>query len=87
MEEAVPEKSRLLGSTAAMPGDAPQAISGRDLWSPDKSADYMGTARQTLAKWRWLKVGPSYYRIGGRILYLKEDLDFFIAGSRVDGAA
>jgi hypothetical protein len=87
MEKLVPETSKLLGSAAAIPSDTPRAIRGRDMWSPDKAADYLGTARQILAKWRCLKVGPSYYRIGGRILYLKQDLDSFIAGSRVDGAA
>jgi hypothetical protein len=93
MEEVVPDQSRLLDSTAPVPSDTPavssdtsRAIRGRDLWTPDKAADYLGTARQTLAKWRCLKIGPAYYRIGGRILYLKEDLDAFIAGSRVDAA-
>jgi hypothetical protein len=90
----MPDRSRLFDSTAPVPSDTPavsgdtsRAIRGRDMWLPDKAADYLGTARQTLAKWRCLKVGPSYYRIGGRILYLKQDLDSFIAGSRVDGAA
>ena len=87
MEKVVPGTSKLPGSAAAIPSDTPRAISGRDFWTPDKAADYMGSARQTLAKWRCLKIGPAYYRIGSRILYLQEDLDTFIAGSRVDGAA
>ena len=85
-EVVMPGKSRLLGTATSMSSDTSRAIRGRDLWTPDKAADYLGTARQTLAKWRCLKLGPAYYRLGGRILYRKEDLDAFIAGSRVDAA-
>jgi hypothetical protein len=83
----MPQKPELFSSTTAVPDNSPRAISARDFWTPDKAADYIGSARQTLAKWRCLKIGPAYYRIGGRILYLREDLDAFIAGSRVDGSA
>jgi hypothetical protein len=81
------EKSRLIGSAAAVSSDIHRAITGHGWLSPDKAAAYMGLAKPTLSKWRCLKIGPSYFKIGGRILYLKEDLDAFIAGSRVDGSA
>jgi hypothetical protein len=87
MEKVMPEKSRLFGAAATIPSDTPRAISSRELWSPDKAADYVGLAKPTLSKWRCLKTGQIYYKIGGRIFYTKEDLDAFIAGSRVDGTA
>jgi helix-turn-helix protein len=71
----------------SMPGDRPRAIGGRDLRTPVESAKYLRRAVQTLAKWRCEGVGPTYYKIGGRVLYLKDDLDSFIAGGRVDHPA
>jgi excisionase family DNA binding protein len=52
-----------------------------------ETAKYMRTSRQTLAKWRCAKVGPAYYRVGGRIRYHKEDINDFVAGGRVDDTA
>ena len=83
----MPGKSQLFGSTAAVPIDSPEAADGPDLMTTDETAKYMRTARQTLAKWRCTKIGPAYYRIGGRIRYRKEDIDDFVAGGRVDDTA
>ena len=83
----MPGKSRLLRSSAAVPDYRPKAINSSDFRTTFEAAKYLKTARQTLAKWRWMKIGPSYYRIGGRILYLKEDLDAFLARGRVDSPA
>jgi hypothetical protein len=32
---------------------------------------------KTLQRWRWLKNGPKYLKIGGRILYREEDVQAF----------
>jgi hypothetical protein len=61
----------------------PQTVDLRDLKSPEEASKHLRTARQTLAKWRCAKIGPPYVRIGGRIYYLRADLDAFIAGGRV----
>ena len=29
---------------------------------------------RTLERWRWLKTGPSYIKIGGRVVYRLEDV-------------
>ena len=34
---------------------------------------------RTLERWRWLKQGPDYLKIGGRIVYRVEDIDAFEA--------
>lgn len=32
---------------------------------------------RTLERWRWMKVGPSYLRAGGRIIYRLEDVEAY----------
>ena len=32
---------------------------------------------RTLERWRWLRVGPSYLKLGGRVLYRVEDVEAF----------
>jgi hypothetical protein len=32
---------------------------------------------RTLERWRWLKVGPSWLKIGGRVAYRVEDIEAF----------
>ena len=34
---------------------------------------------RTLERWRWLKQGPQYLRIGGRVVYRAEDIEAFEA--------
>ena len=34
---------------------------------------------RTLERWRWLKQGPKYLKIGGRVLYRVEDIEDFEA--------
>jgi hypothetical protein len=35
---------------------------------------------RTLERWRWLKAGPRYLKIGGRVVYRLEDVDAFEKG-------
>jgi hypothetical protein len=34
---------------------------------------------RTLERWRWLKSGPRYLKIGGRVVYRMEDVEAFEA--------
>ena len=34
---------------------------------------------RTLERWRWLKQGPRYLKIGGRVVYRLEDIEAFEA--------
>jgi len=34
-------------------------------------------SERTLERWRWLKQGPRYLKIGGRVVYRLEDIDDF----------
>jgi hypothetical protein len=34
---------------------------------------------RTLERWRWLKQGPDYLKIGGRVVYRREDVELFEA--------
>jgi hypothetical protein len=35
-----------------------------------------------LERWRWLKMGPSYLKIGGRVVYRLEDIEAYEAAQR-----
>jgi hypothetical protein len=37
---------------------------------------------RTLERWRWLKQGPDYLKIGGRVVYRLEDVEAFEAAQR-----
>ena len=51
-----------------------------------QAAAYLGLAEITLKMWRRWDKGPPYYRIGRNIFYAQEDLDDWLAMSRVDHA-
>jgi hypothetical protein len=35
---------------------------------------------RTLERWRWLKSGPKYLKVGGRVIYRLEDIEAYEAG-------
>jgi hypothetical protein len=35
---------------------------------------------RTLERWRWLKQGPEYLKIGGHVVYRLEDIERYEAG-------
>ena len=39
---------------------------------------------RTLERWRWLRLGPQYLKIGGRVVYLLEDVQSFEAAKRTE---
>lgn len=36
-------------------------------------------SHRTLERWRWLRVGPRYLKLGGRVVYRLEDVEEFEA--------
>jgi hypothetical protein len=40
---------------------------------------------RTLERWRWLKAGPRYLKIGGRVVYRLEDVEAFETAQIKDG--
>jgi hypothetical protein len=49
-----------------------------------KASRFLGVAVPTLRNWRHLRRGPSYYRAGRRVLYLKKDLISYREERRVE---
>ena len=37
---------------------------------------------RTLERWRWLKQGPDFIKVGGRVVYAIEDIESFEAARR-----
>jgi hypothetical protein len=37
---------------------------------------------RTLERWRWLKQGPDYLKVGGRVVYRLQDIETFEAAQR-----
>lgn len=55
----------------------------RDYLTARQAANYLKSTEKTLKQWRYAGRGPAYVKRGGRILYLKTDLDTYLAGRRV----
>jgi hypothetical protein len=36
-----------------------------------------GLSPRTLERWRWLKQGPAYLKIGGKVCYAVEDIEAY----------
>lgn len=51
--------------------------------TPD-AARYIGLASSTLKKWRCTGDGPSYVRLGTRVVYLVADLDDWLYAHRIE---
>jgi hypothetical protein len=86
-EEDMPGKSVLFGTPLAAPGHKAENPAGPDLLTPAEASRYVRLAPQTLSRWRCEGRGPDYFKLGGKVFYGRQDLDAFIAGSRVDGSA
>jgi predicted DNA-binding transcriptional regulator AlpA len=52
------------------------------LLTPDEVSRILGHKKKTLANWRAKKIGPRWYRYGGRIHYRQSDIDNWIEGSK-----
>ncbi len=53
---------------------------------PEKSlARKWGISHKTLQRWRWLKMGPAYIKIGGRIRYSADSIkDYETSNSHLE---
>ena len=62
-----------------------------DLFPPEAAGEYIGLKRSTLAKLRSVGGGPRFLRVGGgrggRVFYLKEDLDTYLVSRRMASTA
>lgn len=45
------------------------------------SAQYLGIKPITLCKWRLQGTGPTFRKLGRRVVYLRKDLDSFLEAS------
>jgi excisionase family DNA binding protein len=48
------------------------------LFDSKEAAKYLGLSAGTLEKWRCLKQGPGYTKVGGRVRYSEGDLQKFL---------
>jgi hypothetical protein len=48
-----------------------------------EAAALLGLTMDALRRWRWLRTGPPWYRIGAAVRYSTSDLDAFKAAARV----
>lgn len=46
--------------------------------SPKRAAEYLDTTEGTLARWRYMRVGPPYLKIGSKVLYRLDTLDRYL---------
>ena len=54
------------------------------LLTPPELARELRMATQTLADWRYRRLGPRYIKRGGRVLYRRDDVDRWIESQAVD---
>ncbi|MFO1158468.1 MAG: DNA-binding protein [Reyranellaceae bacterium] len=50
----------------------------------DELAKRWRISPRTLERWRWLRLGPQYLKIGGRVVYSLEDVENFEAAKRAE---
>lgn len=59
------------------------AVDLNDTISSKEASDLLHRSEVTLERWRRLRIGPPFYRIQGRVLYLKNDIATWLAEKRV----
>ena len=65
------------------PGTAAEAkVPARHLRQSDLARRW-SVSEQTLANWRWKRVGPPFLKVGNRVLYRREDVEGFEAANLV----
>ena len=45
----------------------------------DELAERWNLSARTLERWRWLKKGPPFLKVGGRVVYRLEDVESYEA--------
>lgn len=54
------------------------------LLTSQAAAEYLHHAPRTLIRWRNERRGPTYIRVGKKVLYSKSDLDKWLESNRVE---
>lgn len=58
-------------------------MTSRTVMDPRTAAEYLGIARQTLARWRVEgRAGPPWYKLGGLVRYDVRELDAWLRANR-----
>ena len=47
-------------------------------YTPPEAARLLRVRATTLSQWRWQGRGPRYRKVGGRVLYLRSDLEEYL---------
>lgn len=67
-----------------MPNAYPQSTGG---YLTSEAADYLRVSERTLIRWRGLRVGPAWAKVGQRVVYRPADLDAYLKAQRVEPVA
>lgn len=80
-----PEELRRLVEGAVSSGvrAALELMRRKDTFTIAEAAEYLGVKPSALTKWRYEKRGPAYVKSGSRVVYLKSDLDAWLATGRI----
>jgi excisionase family DNA binding protein len=54
------------------------------LYTEREAAERLAISVKTLRRWRWLRRGPAFVKIGAAVRYPGSDIDAFIAAGRVE---
>ncbi len=52
--------------------------SNHSLLNEKQVSDLLGVSLACLRRWRWLKQGPAFVKLGSAVRYRPEDLDTFV---------
>jgi predicted DNA-binding transcriptional regulator AlpA len=52
--------------------------------SETSAAFILGVSVKTIQRWRAMRQGPNYLKIGRRVKYLRADLEHYLARNRVE---
>ena len=53
-----------------------------DRWNTTRAAQYLDMPTATLTYWRAQGTGPTWYKLGRRVMYDRADLDRFVEESK-----
>ena len=62
-------------------------MTARQYMTETEVARVLGVEKPTMSNWRRARTGPPYFKFGGHIRYLEEDVVAFIEASRVEPGA
>lgn len=62
-------------------------IDGKTYIGQPECAQILCCSVKTLEAWRTKKIGPAYHRIGGRVMFDRDDIVAFINAGRVEPQA